>query len=626
VRSRRTVVAATIAVLATASLAACGSGDEEAAVRSAAQSFLDAWSSENFGAAAAATDLPEGPRQWLPGLGGQLGATGVRFALGSATLDGDKNATQRFTAAWTLPGQDKRWSYGSEMALVKNDDRWSVHWDPSVIHPELNAGLRFRVERVLPPRAAILDKAGQPLFTQTKVVTVGIEPRKVPNLDSVAATLASKLKDSDVVAADIVKAVKAAKPDAFVPVVTLREPEYQKVKAAIYDLPGAVFRPGERLLPPTPTFGQPMLGKVGDATAEILKEAGPAYAAGDTLGLSGLQRAFNKQLAGVPSVRISLIDSAAKPVRQLADFKGHPGENLRTTIDRPVQIAAEAALAGVQQAAAIVAVKPSTGEILAVANSAKAPFNIALEGKYPPGSTFKIVTATALLQSGAVAGTSPVPCPGSITVGGKRFVNHDEFDEGTIPLSRAFALSCNTTFLGLASRLPQDALANTAANYGIGSGWKLPVPAFTGSVPPPRDAAEQAADAIGQGTVLVSPFSMAMAAATVARGTLPSPTLIAGQPVTSASAPAQTGAATVKTMQELTRAVVTEGTATVLKTAGPAVAGKTGTAEYGTDTPPRSHAWFVGFRGDLAFAVLVVDGQSSHKTAVPVAKAFLTGF
>jgi cell division protein FtsI/penicillin-binding protein 2 len=142
-------------------------------------------------------------------------------------------------------------------------------------------------------------------------------------------------------------------------------------------------------------------------------------------------------------------------------------------------------------------------------------------------------------------------------------------------------------------------------------------------VPPPRDAAEQAADAIGQGTVLVSPFSMAMAAATVARGTLPSPTLIAGQPVTSASAPAPASAATVKTMQQLTRAVVTDGTATVLKAAGPAVAGKTGTAEYGNDKPPRSHSWFAGYSGDLAFAAFVLDGASTNLPATTVVGTFL---
>jgi cell division protein FtsI/penicillin-binding protein 2 len=610
----------TIGLLLGAAIAACGSGDPRAESRSAAQAFLDAWAAGDHGSAAAATDAPGAAKPVLTRLDDQIGATAVQFALGESSLRGQA-ANQRFTASWTIPGQDKRWSYGSSLGLAQKNGKWIVHWDPSLVHPQLKAGLSLQADRVLPPRAAVLDSAGQPLFSKTKVVTVGIEPGKAGDIKTVAGSLATALAGNGVQAADIVKDAAAAKPDAFVPVVTLRSADYEKVRSAIHDLPGTVFRDGERLLTPTPTFGQPFLGKVGEASAEILKEAGATYAPGDTLGLSGLQRALNRQLAGVPAVTISLADDAGKPVKQLARFGGKPGQELRTTIDRKVQEAAESALADVKQVAAIVAVKPSTGEIRAVANSTSAPFDVALEGKYPAGSTFKIITATALLQSGSVTAASPVPCPGSIVVGGKKFINHDQFDEGTIPLKKAFALSCNTTFTSLASRLPTDALTRTAAQYGIGSSWRMPVPAFTGSVPAPRDTTEQAADAIGQGTVLVSPFSMAMTAAAVAKGSLPSPTLIAGQPIGGPPEEAL-NPPTVATLRDLTRAVVTDGTATALKDSG-TVAGKTGTAEYGSATPPRSHSWFAGYSGDLAFAVFVYDGSSSSVPATGVTAAFL---
>ena len=619
--ARRATTAILVALLASTLVACSDNGDEQS--KAAARTFLDAWSAGKVDEAAAATDAPDGPREWLPAVQKELGTAKVTFKLGDGSADGDK-ATRDFTTSWALPGQEKPWSYRGKLALVKQGDAWKVHWDTTVIHPELGPTQKLAAERVLPERAPILDGAGQPIFSKQPVVTVGIEPGKATNLDALAADLARALAAQKVSAAEIVADARKAKPTDFVPVITLRMPVYLQVKAAIHSLPGTVFRDSERLLPLTPTFGQPLLGKVGDATAEVLKETGGAYAAGDQLGTSGMQRTFNTQLAGAPKVTISLTDAGGKPVKQLAEFGGKPGEPVRTTLRRDVQLAAEDALASVPQQASIVAIKPSTGELVAVANSASTGFNIALEGKYPPGSTFKIITATALLQSGVVRPTSAVPCPGEIVVGGKRFINANKFNLGTVPLRTAFARSCNTTFTSLSTKLPAGALASTAAQYGIGVDWKLPVASYGGAVPPPANTIEGAADAIGQGKVLVSPFSMALAAATLQRGSVPSPSLIAGKQATPSIAPAPLDAAAMGTLRTFARAVVTEGTAqAVLGSAPGAVAGKTGTAEYGDAVPPRSHSWFAGYRGDLAFAVFVWDGASSGKIATPIAATFL---
>ena len=589
-RARRPIAVALVALLA-AAVAGCSNNDGDEA-KAAATKFLDAWSSGNYEAAAGATDAPDGPREWLPAAKKDLGAEKVGIKRGKTSTKG-KNGSQAYTVSWTIAGQPKPWTYDAKLALRKQGEEWKVHWDTAVIHPELAAGLKLTTERALPERAPILDGAGQPIFSKVKVVTVGIEPRKATDLPKLAADLARELAANKVLAADIVADAKKAKPTDFVPVITLRDAQYQQVKPKIYNLPGTVFRTGERLLGPTTTFGQPLLGKVGDATAEVLKEAGPAYLAGDQLGTSGMQRTFNKQLAGVPSVTISLADGSGKAVKEFAKLAGKPGEPLKTTLDRGTQTAAEDALATVPQQASIVAVKPSTGELLAVANSPSVDFDIALEGKYPPGSTFKIITATALLQSGTVKANATVPCPGQLVVGGKRFINFDKFDLGTVPLRRAFAKSCNTTFTSLAGKLPTGALATTATQFGVGVDWKLPVASFDGSVPPPRDATELAADAIGQGTVLVSPLSMALAAATLQRGTVPTPVLIAGKPTPPATAPAPIAPAVLGPMRDFARAVVTEGTAAAfLKNAPGAVAGKTGTAEYGR-------------RGAAALALLV---------------------
>ena len=127
------------------------------------------------------------------------------------------------------------------------------------------------------------------------------------------------------------------------------------------------------------------------------------------------------------------------------------------------------------------------------------------------------MTATALLAAGVVQPASAVDCPATTVVYGKRFQNYDRFDLGRVPLRTAFARSCNTTFTGLSQRLDDRALPAAAAAYGVGSRWTLPVPSFGGSVPAPKDDTEKAADAIGQGRVEVSPLTMALVSAAVAR-------------------------------------------------------------------------------------------------------------
>ena len=608
-----------IPILLTAALAATGCSyfDDGPDPAEPAVAFLAAWQAGDLAGAAAATDDPAAAQPALAAFDEAIGGEGTLTA-GVATTADDGTGTVAYTAGWTLPGVATSWTYSGSLPLVKVDDRWVVRWAPTDLHPQFTGTEKLTVERALPARAAVQDAAGQPLFTRQAVVTVGVEPRKATDLPALAATLAGVL---GVTSADIVADVRKAKPDAFVPVITLRRPDYEKIKPRVYDLPGTVFREEFRVLGPSARFAQPMLGRVGEATAEVLKEAGDGYRPGDQLGTSGLQRALNSTLAGKAGATVTL---GTEPIGTVA---GTPGTPVRTTLERAVQDAADAAVATQKTPTALVAVRPSTGAVLAVANNAAAPYDIALTGKFPPGSTFKIVSVTALLGAGLVEPTSPVGCPGTLVVNGKEFENADQFDLGRVPMRTAFARSCNTTFTGLSQRMDDALLPSAGTYFGLSAEWKLPVPYFGGSVPAPKDATEKAASYIGQGRVEVSPLAMALVAATIAKGTVPSPELIAGQSGRpDAGGPEGPPAAEVPAVRDMMRAVVTEGTATALATVpGGPVAGKTGTAEYGTAVPPRSHAWFAGYQGDLAFAVLVQDGQSSGTTAVPVTKTFLTG-
>jgi cell division protein FtsI/penicillin-binding protein 2 len=192
---------------------------------------------------------------------------------------------------------------------------------------------------------------------------------------------------------------------------------------------------------------------------------------------------------------------------------------------------------------------------------------------------------------------------------GHRIVpNYNKFDLGTVPMATAFANSCNTTFAELASRMPPRALNQVAAQYGIGTDYVIDgLPTVTGSVPPTVDLTERTEDGFGQGKVLASPFGMALAAATVAAGKTPVPRLIVGRPTEVKGQQGTPDAAPLDGMRSMMRLVITNGTAKDLNGSGD-VRGKTGEAEYSGG----SHAWFAGYRGDMAFAGLIVGGGSSE--------------
>ena len=314
-----------------------------------------------------------------------------------------------------------------------------------------------------------------------------------------------------------------------------------------------------------------------------------------------------------------------------------------------MQRAAEHALDGVTQPAALVALQASTGDVKAiVSRPVNIAFDRALEGRYPPGSTFKVVTTVALLASG-VTPDQAVPCPPDAVVGGKRFTNFEGEAAPSIPFRRAFAISCNTAFVGLASHLSNAQLGAAAAEFGFGTPLSPGLPAVSARFPTPVDAAEHAAASIGQGRVTSSPLAMATVAAAADSGTWHAPHLLAnpagaatagaagGGPSTTAAGaePATTTAgaapppldpAVVQTLRQLMGEVVASGTGTPAQVpGGPPVAGKTGTAEFGPGNPPATHAWFIGFRGDLAFAVLVEGGGVGGRVAAPVAARFLAG-
>jgi cell division protein FtsI/penicillin-binding protein 2 len=472
-----TVGGAAVLVL-TPLLAGCSS-DPTDDVRAAAQGFLDDWAGGRADAAAARSTDPAAVTSLLAQTATDLPGATLTPALGAVTVT-KETATVAWTATWDLAAAPD-WTYGATLQLREADDAWQVVAAPTVVHPELATGQHLELTRSLPDRAALTDGNGAPLFTETEVVNVGVDKAKVTDLPALSAGLAAA---TGVSAEEITKDVDAAPAGQFVPVITLRRPDFEAIRAQVFDLPGAVFPTSTRLLAPSSRFGQALLGRVGDATADVLKatvgdDGQPVYAAGDQLGLSGLQLAYQQQLAGTPGFTVSVVatdESIGDTGRQIAAVAPVAGTPVQTTLLPAVQNAADAAVASQQLPTHLVVVRPGTGEVLAVSSNEAANPGNALSGQFPPGSSMKTMTATALLSAGALTPDSPVPCPGTTTVEGREFENEDQFDLGTVPLTEAFAQSCNTTFIQQGLTLPDGALAAAAASYGVGSDWQLPTP------------------------------------------------------------------------------------------------------------------------------------------------------
>lgn len=326
------------------------------------------------------------------------------------------------------------------------------------------------------------------------------------------------------------------------------------------------------------------------------------------------------QPAGAAPVRVVLLDKTGAEAETLFGVEAKPAPAVTATVSVAMQKAAQAAVDSAQGPAVVVAIQPSTGGILAVAQNAAAGSNPkALNGLYPPGSTFKVVTAAALLNEGKAGIDTVVPCPGRQTIGTRSIKNADfELPDG--PLRTAFAQSCNTTFAALAADMSSGSLPAAAAQFGFAADFEIPgISTQTGRVQPARATPEQVENSIGQGTVQASPFGLALMTATVAKGSAVTPRLFAGVETVVKTGYQGPSAATVKALRTMMREVVTAGRGQALAKYG-AVAGKTGTAQFGDGT--HSHGWFAGYRGDVAFAVLVEDAGSAAP-AVTVAGTFL---
>jgi cell division protein FtsI/penicillin-binding protein 2 len=602
---------------------------------SAVSSFLDGWRNGQFSTELHLVSADGGPVTGadvagkIKAMAGDLAAVKPNLKAG-ATKVTKNDATAPIDVSWPL-GTGVAWTYQTTLRLRFKDDRWEPIWEPTVFAPNITDGEKLTVKSSPAPRGTILDNAGQPIVTNQPLVVVGIEPDLVKDINALIRSLdeAFKSVQVDVDLRDVPGRVQSAQKNAFVEVVRLRQPAYEQIKSKIQPLDGTVFRTITAPLAPSRVFAHALLGVVDDVTKERMDKKPGKYHVGDQVGYGGLQEAYDDRLAGTPGITVSVAPKPKPDGTSEADkiaFQHDPvaGQPVKTGLDVKTQKAADDALASVTQPAAIVAIRISDGAVLAVANGpGPANVDLALEAQVPPGSTFKSITATNLIDAGKADVNTVVECSDTLDVGGHTFHNAEGEVPGKYPLHQDFAVSCNTAFARLAPQLGPTGLRDTAARLGIGVPWDLGVPAFTGKVSANGDAVEQAAAAFGQGTTQVSPIALASCAAALARGQWKQPHLVL-DPAPAKPAPDQEPLkqSTVDAMHQMMREVVTSGTAKSLANqAGPPISGKTGTAEFDND-PNHAHSWFIGFRGDLAFAVFIQNGGLSTKGAVPLAGKF----
>ncbi|CAL9298093.1 penicillin-binding transpeptidase domain-containing protein [Streptomyces griseoincarnatus] len=382
------------------------------------------------------------------------------------------------------------------------------------------------------------------------------------------------------------------------------------------------LREGDKLV--TGEAGTPPVKALDRDGGELTTEKYPSLGS----VLDGLREKYGEKAGGEAGVELRVVRGEASKKAELADTtllelsEGTPG-TVKTTLSPSLQALAEAEVAK-RKRASVVVVRPSTGEILAAANSSRG-FNVAFQGSLAPGSTMKVVTSSMLIEKGLASIDKKHPCPKYFSYGGWKFQNLDKFQikDGTFRAS--FAASCNTAFISQAPKLEDDDLTQHAQDYfGLGrNDWKVGVSTFDGAVPV-QSKAPMAASLIGQGGVRMNPLNMASVSATVKAGVFHQPYLVSpevdGRQL--ATAPRTLSADTLAQLRELMSYTATAGTATEAMAGVDGERGaKTGSAEV--DGQKKPNGWFTAYRGDLAAAAVVQSAGHGGSTAGPVVAALL---
>lgn len=537
---------------------------------------------------------------------------------------------------------------------------------------------RIRVVTIEPPRGRVYDRNGQALVDNRLAYTLSVIPSQLKDNDAAIARL-HELVRFDPVA--VKRRIREQRARPYEPVRVRRDAGFDvisTIEERRADFPGVIYQLEARRRYIHDEWGAHIFGYVREMSAEQyaqLREWG--YLFGEFIGQGGIEQAYEDLLHGEPGVQYLQVDARGRdlgPVPERQAKEPRAGNNLHLTLDWELQAAAEAAFPS-DRAGSVVALDPRTGEVLllvsrpnfdlnrfagvlsdelwqAVRSDTLHPLiNRALQGLYPPGSTFKMLTA---ISAFAHEGSDPmkrVLCRGQLTFGNRTFKCWKEGGHGRLGLYRALVESCDVFFYRLGARLDLAAWADVAETFGFGHPTQMGLPGEAAGLFPtpayyagPEGSGPWSAGmglnlAIGQGEILVTPIQMAVFTATLARGHRITPYLVAREeydgwekPLTHAPPVALDDyltPAVSKRLREAMRGVVSDnlGTGRRARVRGLTVGGKTGTSQnpHGDD-----HAWFIAFAPfeapTIAVAAVVENAGHGGAVAAPIVREILEAY
>lgn len=556
-----------------------------------AEDFLTALEQRDAEGLAEVIDNPATAQHIIDATWAGLQAESLTTTLGEVEVQ-DNFATARYTLDWQLP-RDRHLTYDTSLTLTKSADDWTVRWQPTVVHPRLGANQHLELRRVPATKASVVSSDGVEILQPGTMYRVLVDLGKVRDVRPVAARLAAVVDKLD--AAELAEELSRA--SGVYSVTMVDQQDGPRVRDELADVEGVIVNDEAAMVNRDPSFAPDIMARVSAIVAD--------------------------ELDGANGWRVMVVNEHRAPIDDVEYHPAQPAPAIRIGLNHDIQRAAQQAVnLRADMEAMTVAIRPSTGQVLAVAQTEAADRkgDLALSGLYPPGSVFKIITATAGMERQGLGSGSIVPCPGSMNIYGRIVNNYNQFALGSVPLERAFASSCNTTFADISTKLEPGELADVAKQFGLGVDYRIPgLHTVTGSVPAGDTPLDRTEAGYGQGLDLASPFGLALVAATAARGETPVPVLIDGHATeVSEDVPAPSPEA-IAQLQQMMRSVVTSGTARGMQ-AGGEIHGKTGEAEINQG----SHSWFAGYRDDdIAFATLVVLGGGSE-TAVAITDHMFT--
>ncbi|MCX8072208.1 MAG: penicillin-binding protein 2 [Candidatus Binatia bacterium] len=563
-------------------------------------------------------------------------------------------------------------------------------WYLQVLHGEemrlLADNNRIRLHRVQATRGTVVDRFGRVIIDSRPSFDAVFVPE---DADDPAGTIENLAALLGLNSAELQQAVKKRGIRPFQEVVVKRDLSFEEVAAVEthqWDLPGVSLKITPRRSYPHGPLLAHLTGYVGEVSAEEI-ERDPSYRMGDMAGKSGLERGWERFLRGVDGGQQVEVDSLGRRLKVLSEVAEIPGHTVKLTIDLDLQHAAHRALG--ERDGSVVAIDPRNGEILAmvshpsfdpntfargirpqewrtlISDRSRPLMNRAIQGQYPPGSTFKFIVAAAALEEGVVNPFTHVNCPGGLSFGNHYFRCWRKGGHGSVNVHEALVQSCDTFFYQVAQRLGVDVIAAYARKFGLGSPTGIALEHERGGVIPdsawkqrrfrqPWYAGETLSVAIGQGYVTATPLQMANAVAMLATGKRFRPHFVLqvespeGE-VVAREEPEEVErldlrATTLKQIRDALRDVVESerGTGKKARLRGIPVAGKTGTSQVvklGKDrTKPerlprhhRDHAWFVAYAPaddpEIAAAAIVehADGGGGQ-VAAPLVREVLSEY